>query len=103
MIRYDHLENDILNLENEYLTLSGLSKTFQNISAKGQYRPRKATAKEMFAQAPDALDYIYKICKEDIKKYNFKRCEVFFFGTFAKNHKSTINGYIIITSKFSWI
>ncbi len=72
MIRYDHLENDILNLENEYQTLSGLSKTFQNISAKGKYRPRKATAKEMFAQAPDALDYIYKICKEDIKKYNFK-------------------------------
>lgn len=72
MIRYDNLQTDILNFESKFPTLSGLSETFVNISAKGQHRPKKATTEEMYKNAPFAKDLIQEICQEEIKIYNFK-------------------------------
>ena len=71
MIRYDKLDQDIRILENKYKSLNGLANTFLNLSTKAHYRPKKATAQEMFKNAPEALNFVLEQCKEDIEKYNF--------------------------------
>ncbi len=71
MIRYDKLDLDIQNLENKYKSLNGLANTFLNLSTKAHYRPKKATAQQMFENAPEALNFVFEQCREDIEKYNF--------------------------------
>ena len=39
--------------------------------------------------------------EKKLKEINIKKYKLFFTGTFTKNYKSTINGYTIISSKFS--
>ncbi len=71
MIRYDKLDQDIRNLENEFESLNGLASTFRNLSTKAHYRPKKATSQQMFENAPEALNFVIEQCREDIEKYNF--------------------------------
>jgi hypothetical protein len=71
MIRYDKSEQDMLHLEQMHQSLEGLTETFKNLSTKGGYRPKSATSKEMYANAPRALECILENCRENIEKYEF--------------------------------
>lgn len=71
MIRYDHLEKDIKNLENNHPSLSGLWETFSQITAKSAVRPKTSSIEEMFRNAPRARQLISEACKDDIEAYGF--------------------------------
>lgn len=72
MIRYDHLREDLSNIESRFPRLKGLADTFSSLNAKGQHRPKTAQMNDMYKDAPRALSLIYNVCIDDIEKYNFE-------------------------------
>jgi hypothetical protein len=71
-LRLDSMQEDVLALEQEHPKLKGLWNTFQGIQAKGQYRPKTSSAKELFKTAPAAKQLILDTHKEEIDRFNFK-------------------------------
>jgi hypothetical protein len=72
MIRYERLNEDIEAIETKYPSLEGLAEIFRNIRVKGEFRPKDASTKEMFSDAPRARKLIEILCEDDIERYGFE-------------------------------
>ena len=73
LIRYEHLDEDIKELEIR-INCPGLSDTFQSITTKKGIRPKVGTAAyEMYSKYPAAKTIIDERCNEAAKKYEFFR------------------------------
>jgi hypothetical protein len=70
-IRYEQIHQDITHLENIFPELKGLADVMLQIKAKGAYRPKSATTKEIFSSAPKAKELISTLCQFEIEKFNY--------------------------------
>ena len=72
LIRYEHLDEDIKNLETK-INCPGLLDTFQSIKAKGNLRPRRTAPYEMYSIYPKAKSIVDEILYEQQSQYEFLR------------------------------
>ena len=71
LIRYEHLDQDIKELESK-IGCPGLLETFQSITAKQKPRPKEnASSYEMYSKHPNAKLIIDQKCSELVEKYEF--------------------------------
>ena len=71
LIRYEHLDEDIKELESK-IACPGLLKTFQGISTKGKGCPKtRESSCEMYSKYPNAKSTLDKRCYEAADKYEF--------------------------------
>ena len=71
LIRYEHLDEDIKELEIK-INCPGLLDTFQSFTARGGIRPKIGTAAyEMYSKYPAAKAIVDERCKEAAKEYEF--------------------------------
>ena len=74
LIRYEHLDNDIKELETK-IDCPGLLKTFQHITAKKGLRPQteETAAYRMYSKYPAAKTILDERCNKAANKYEFFR------------------------------
>ena len=72
LIRYEHLEEDIKKLEAK-INCPGLLDTFQNVKAKGNFRPKGTAPYEMYSIYPEAKSIIDEILYDQQNQYEFLR------------------------------
>ena len=72
LIRYEHLDEDIKELEAK-INCPGLLDTFQNVRAKGNTRPRRTAPYEMYSIYPEAKSIIDEILYDQQNQYEFLR------------------------------
>lgn len=70
-IRYENFEEDILKLERETPSLSGLWETFRGINAKGAARDKNQTNEDIFRDHPEADAMIRKLNAWEIGKFGY--------------------------------
>ena len=70
-IRYEHLEHDIKQLENQNPMLENLWNIFSRMKAKSEYRPKEATVEFMFKGFPSGIDLICSTCVGEIEKFEY--------------------------------
>ena len=71
-IRFENFEPGIRDLESRRPALAGLWDAFSSNRAKGGVRPKKATAENLFAQAPAADQVIRKACRFEIETFGYE-------------------------------
>ena len=68
-LRYEHLEEDI-----QALDVGGLFERFSSIRTKADHRPKTgATAKELFAKHPRAVDIVAEECQDVINRFGYAK------------------------------
>jgi len=71
-IRYESIQQDIVELEERFPALLGLREIFSNLRAKGHYRPQHASTSEIFSRTQTAKQLISKICRFEIEKFGYQ-------------------------------
>ncbi|MFM2281981.1 MAG: hypothetical protein RLZZ444_4212 [Pseudomonadota bacterium] len=71
-LRYEHFQEDMLALEAERPTLSGLWETFSGINAKGAARDRSVTTAEIFASHPEVNAMVERLNAWEIEKFGYR-------------------------------
>jgi hypothetical protein len=72
MIRFEHLEEDLLTLSEKLNLPRELYNEFRSFGAKKGHRPKNSTPKDLFAGFDDGIELIMKVCKEDIEEFGYK-------------------------------
>jgi hypothetical protein len=72
-IRFENFEQDILALENQVPSLSGLWETFSKINAKSDTRdPSRSTPAQIFAQHPAVNAQVEKLNAWEINRFSYR-------------------------------
>lgn len=71
LLRYEALQEDILNLEFKNPRLEGLADTFKGLKTKQGIRPKDASAKDFFAGEQKLIDSVYFFNQEVISKFGY--------------------------------
>lgn len=71
-LRYEHLEQDILDLEKARPGLSGLWDTFQKLNAKGSIRDQRVSTAQIFKDHPDVNRWVEERNAWDIAKFGYR-------------------------------
>ncbi|WP_223424926.1 sulfotransferase family 2 domain-containing protein [Alcanivorax limicola] len=71
MIRFEHLEEDLLTLSEKLGLPRDLYTEFKSFGAKKGHRPKNSTPKELFAGFDDGIELIMKVCKKDIEEFGY--------------------------------
>jgi hypothetical protein len=70
-IRFENLENDLIEL-GERLGIDALAPGLANsLRLKGGHRPLGATTTDMFADFPEGVELISKLCAPEIQKFQY--------------------------------
>jgi len=69
-LKYDSLQNDIIDLERSMPQLEGLAEMMQNIHAKSGYRD-DIDLSDLYCDAPQAFQIICNDCCHQLEKFSF--------------------------------
>jgi hypothetical protein len=72
MIRFEHLEEDLLTLSEKLNLPPELYSEFRSFGAKKGHRPKNSTPKELFDGFDEGIALINRVCAEDIKEFGYK-------------------------------
>jgi hypothetical protein len=72
MIRFEHLEEDLLTLSEKLNLPRELYEEFRSFGAKKGHRPKNSTPKELFAGFDEGIALINKVCAKDIEEFGYK-------------------------------
>lgn len=72
MIRFEHLQEDLLALSAKLGLPPELYEEFRSFGAKKGHRPKNSTPKDLFAGFDEGIKLIERVCKDDIEEFGYK-------------------------------